>query len=59
MSCNTELKDIDREEAAPLVPPRVTESQKDFRRCPGCARLYWQGSHYERMQRIIEHTLGD
>ena len=58
MSCNGELEAIDRERAVNLVPPRVAERHREFRRCPGCERLFWRGSHYERMKRIIEHALG-
>ncbi|PYR80567.1 MAG: twitching motility protein PilT [Acidobacteria bacterium] len=40
MECNT-----------PLV--RVDEN---FHRCPGCERLYWRGSHYDRLVELLERT---
>lgn len=53
---------------APLSPP-LSESQaagllpEDFeipapvRRCPGCGKLYWHGSHARRMRAALERTL--
>ena len=55
--CNTPLEDIPRE-AVPegLAPPRVLALYDTFRRCPGCGRVYWPGSHYARMQRLLERV---
>jgi len=25
-----------------------------FKRCPGCARVYWEGSHFTRMKGVID-----
>ncbi len=29
----------------------------EFRIFPACNRIYWEGSHYERMQRFIQSVL--
>ena len=26
--------------------------------CAGCGRIYWQGSHYERLRQLIRELLG-
>ncbi len=26
----------------------------EFHICPACGQIYWKGSHYERMQSLIE-----
>lgn len=46
---------------APAPPERRGEAPDTVRRrrlpvleCPGCARLYWAGSHQERMRRTLE-----
>jgi hypothetical protein len=55
--CNTPLEDASRESVpAGLAPPRVLELYATFKRCPGCARVYWQGSHYERMQGLLDRA---
>jgi len=52
--CNTRLDDLPREEAVSLVPPRVAECQERFLRCARCARVYWAGSHAERMRAVVD-----
>jgi uncharacterized protein with PIN domain len=57
--CNTPLEDLARGEVPPgLAPARVLGLYEAFKRCPGCERVYWQGSHYERMQRLLERVRG-
>jgi uncharacterized protein with PIN domain len=52
--CNTPLLRAGRAEARGRVPPRVFEQIDSFWRCPGCDRFYWEGSHVERMRRVLE-----
>ena len=53
MRCNESLRPIPAEEAATSVPPGVLKSHTDFRACPGCGRVYWQGSHWRRMTELM------
>jgi hypothetical protein len=56
--CNGDLVDVTREEVAEVTPPHVLATAPRFRRCAGCQRVYWPGSHgdriLERMARIVE-----
>jgi uncharacterized protein with PIN domain len=52
--CNALLVRIEREEARPLVPPYVFGHRAFFAHCPSCGRVYWEGTHVER----IRETLG-
>jgi len=54
MACNEPLRGASTAEIRNRVPARIAESHQEFRECPGCRRVYWQGSHYERMRRWIE-----
>ncbi len=56
--CNTLLEEATPPEVADRVPPRVLRQQSRFRRCPDCGRIYWGGSHIERMRRVLEQALG-
>jgi uncharacterized protein with PIN domain len=47
--CNEALDDLDREAARDLVPAYVADTHETFRRCPGCERVYWRGSHWQQM----------
>jgi uncharacterized protein with PIN domain len=57
--CNTRLRSAPPEEVRGLVPPRVLASQSEFRRCAGCGRVYWHGSHTVRMKRVVERILAE
>lgn len=46
---NTSLEAAD-EAALMRAPHDVLESGQQLSRCPTCGRIYWQGSHYKRMQ---------
>jgi uncharacterized protein with PIN domain len=51
------LSGIAREEARPAVPPYVYETRAEFRICPLCSRIYWPGTHRERMAAEIGEIL--
>ena len=54
LRCNTPLEPVSPERAAARVPPWIARTQADFRACPGCGRVYWRGSHAERMRSKLE-----
>src|SRR6266702_3425985 len=45
------------EDVARELPPGVRERHDAFRRCPSCGRVYWAGSHHQRMERLIAALL--
>jgi uncharacterized protein len=47
--CNELLTEIDRETARSRVPAYVAQTQETFRSCPRCQRIYWRGTHWQRM----------
>ncbi len=53
MRCNVPLEAASGEDLA-AVPQEARRRYQEFRRCPGCGRVYWQGSHYQRMQSWIQ-----
>ncbi|MDY7080526.1 MAG: Mut7-C RNAse domain-containing protein [Chloroflexota bacterium] len=57
--CNTTLETASPAEIADCVPPYVLRTQSEFRRCPGCGRVYWPGSHIREMRRRIERLVTD
>lgn len=48
--CNTALEQVSPQDVASRVPPYVVRTQTDFRRCPGCGRVYWPGTHVDGMR---------
>jgi uncharacterized protein with PIN domain len=58
IECNLPLRTLTRERARNLVTPYVSEHASSFAICPGCNRVFWQGTHYGDMERKIERLLG-
>ena len=54
MRCNGELKPVAKDVVAAGLPPRVRAHFDEFAQCAGCARVYWRGSHYERLQAMVD-----
>jgi len=52
--CNLSMEPMEAEVARTRVPPFVARTQNEFRVCPGCARIYWHGTHAARMARKLE-----
>jgi uncharacterized protein with PIN domain len=49
MVCNTPLEPS----TPPASLPRSYQNRfREFRRCPGCGRVYWRGDHYRNMDRL-------
>jgi len=55
--CNAPLQELDPAQARPLLPPGVQGVPGPVRRCPQCARLYWEGSHVRRMRVALQRVL--
>ena len=56
LACNGLLRPLPAAEAARRVPAAVAATHSDFTTCPGCGRVYWKGSHYQRLMAIIERV---
>ena len=54
MRCNGLLEPVRKEAIADHLLPKTRQYYDEFRLCQGCGWVYWKGSHYERMQRLIE-----
>jgi uncharacterized protein with PIN domain len=60
MRCNGRLRRVPTASVAGKLPARMRETTRRVARCGGCGRLYWPGTHHERLARIVaEHATGD
>ncbi|MCU0508818.1 MAG: Mut7-C RNAse domain-containing protein [Anaerolineae bacterium] len=48
--CNGPIEWLPPEQARDLVPLYVRETQREFRRCAACGRVYWKGTHWPAVQ---------
>jgi uncharacterized protein len=53
LKCNGVLEEAQRDSVVAHLPPGVAQKHT-FRVCPGCLRVYWEGSHHARMSKILE-----
>lgn len=51
--CNSILKKIKKEKILDRLPQKVKELQNAFYICPTCDKIFWKGSHFQRMREII------
>jgi uncharacterized protein with PIN domain len=55
--CNEPLADISPMEARPYVPAYVWKTHARFQRCSECDKVYWPGSHWERIEKTIARVM--
>ncbi|RMG42711.1 MAG: twitching motility protein PilT [Methanobacteriota archaeon] len=57
--CNGVLHQIDKKVAFQLIPPRIREEYEEFYQCQSCQKIYWEGSHYDQLTKIISSISGN
>jgi uncharacterized protein with PIN domain len=51
--CNAVLAPLDRAAASGRVPSGIEGRARNFVECPDCGRVYWEGSHTDRMRSVL------
>ena len=59
LECNSRLAEVARETVRERVPSYVFRTQRRFRLCPSCQRIYWAGTHRERMLGRLRELLSE
>lgn len=57
LRCNALLESVEKSAVIDRLPRRVARYFDEFQRCPVCNRIFWKGSHYERMEKFISSIL--
>ena len=57
LKCNTLLIPIDKSEIEDRLPEKVRKLHDNFTYCKKCDKIYWQGSHYQKMKQKINTIL--
>jgi len=50
MECNGLLEDVSKKEILNRLLPKTRQYYRKFKKCRQCNRIYWNGSHYQRMK---------
>ncbi len=58
ISCNQPLERVSREDILEQLQPLTSKYFNEFFRCTGCGKVFWEGSHFERMKDFIAGITG-
>lgn len=56
LHCNAPLRLVDKACVIDRLPPSVRVHQNVFSTCDLCERVYWQGSHWQRMKTLMRES---
>jgi uncharacterized protein len=57
LHCNAPLRPAPKAEVEADLPPQVRALHQEFSRCDICNRVYWKGSHWQRMDGLLRRLL--
>jgi len=57
LHCNAPLRPVAKELINDRLLPDTRQRYHEFHLCPDCDRVYWKGSHYHRMTKLIERMI--
>lgn len=57
LRCNAVLRPVARDVVLDRLPPGIVPAFREFHECPSCGRVYWRGSHYDRLRRRLDQAL--
>ena len=53
------LRAVDKASVLDRLPPKVREHYERFSTCDTCGRVYWEGSHWRNMRRVLDGVLAN
>lgn len=56
-ACNGLLEERRKEMVNALLPEKTRRYYEEFRACPSCGRIYWQGAHARRLHAFVDAVL--
>jgi hypothetical protein len=57
IECNVQLIDVGKNSIEQKVPEFVFHQYGQFRECPQCGKVYWEGSHAAAMARFVKDIM--
>ncbi|MDD5249851.1 MAG: Mut7-C RNAse domain-containing protein [Rhodocyclaceae bacterium] len=57
MDCNAPLRAIDKAQVLDRLPPLVQANYARFTTCDRCGRIFWEGSHWQRLHGLVAEAL--
>jgi len=53
LRCNGRLLSVDKKAVDTLLEPKTRIYYHEFSKCESCGRVYWKGSHFEKIQKFV------
>ncbi|MGD9105948.1 MAG: Mut7-C RNAse domain-containing protein [Desulfobacterales bacterium] len=57
LHCNIPLKSIQKEKILDRIPPKTREFCDEYVQCPSCGKIYWKGTHFKNMKKVVRQIL--
>lgn len=54
MECNSSLLKVNKSQIEEKIPPLTRKYYDSYSQCVNCHKIYWQGSHFERMNNLLK-----
>jgi hypothetical protein len=59
MTCGGELRSADKQSVRDRIPPRTYYWRDEYYLCTRCDKLFWHGTHWERIQQRIRGAVAE
>lgn len=57
IECNGVLAEVPKNEIIDRLLAKTRQYYEDYKKCPDCDRVYWEGSHFDKMKINIENII--
>ena len=59
LCCNSLVEPVSKNEIVNRIPPKTKAFCDEYSQCKTCDKIYWDGTHFVNMKKIINDILGD
>jgi len=54
--CNTQIRPVRKDDIIGKIPETTATYYDNFWQCPNCKQIYWQGSHWKRIEKTLKEA---
>ncbi len=58
IACNGTLRPVAKDDVIERIPPKTAMWLDAYRECTNCGKLYWEGTHWQRLRAEVRSILG-
>ena len=58
MECNGTLEEVEKVIVEDALQEKTKKYYSQFKKCSGCGRIFWEGSHFMKMDKVINELKG-